>query len=234
MASAPALAPINEPAPATPSAPPPTGEVILAASVDAPVARSAPSTEGATESQGIGLTVGIEGGVGFPQVLSELSTGLTGYLELGWRLPLLEQRIEAQVTAGYHQAVRRASATDARLAAGESFDFTLIERQVIVTAGGVYRVLPPSSRLNGYALLAARLDLQRSEDKGSAAGAGFGKNVETSTAGGLVVGGGFEYRLGPGALAAEVSFAWSGLDQRVTGDSAAGGIALHLGYHAMF
>jgi hypothetical protein len=72
--------------------------------------------------------------------------------------------------------------------------------------------------------------LLNTQVRGEAAGESFGENEETQTDIGLVVMGGLEAFVGPGALLGEVSFSWASVDGFVLRDTAVGGLGLSVGY----
>ena len=61
---------------------------------------------------------------------------------------------------------------------------------------------------------------------GTGGGQQLGENRELSTKVGFALRGGAGYRLGPGIITAEVSFAWAPIDHDITGDSHLGRLAL--------
>ncbi|OGQ87502.1 MAG: hypothetical protein A2289_11320 [Deltaproteobacteria bacterium RIFOXYA12_FULL_58_15] len=180
------------------------------------------------------ITVAIGFRTGFPQVISELGTAVGASLGVGFLLPVLSQRLEVYADVGLCQSSRETTAADPRLVSSQKFDLTLVEQELTVGLGGIYRIFTPETPLNFFGRLGVQMDLQRSNVEGAAASAAFGENSETDTAIGMVLGGGASYRLGPGALEAELSFAFAGLDHHVSGDSSTGGLGLGLGYRLMF
>ena len=64
-------------------------------------------------------------------------------LELGYLLPVLDQRIELYTDIAYEQAKRKASATDERLASSTDFNFSIVEQQLVFNIGGAFRFFPP-------------------------------------------------------------------------------------------
>ena len=80
------------------------------------------------------------------------------------------------------------------------------------------------------------LDLHflKTEVEGSGGGQPLGDNDEVSTKVGFAARAGLGYRLGPGLITAEVTFAYADLDHDITGESNRGRVALLVGYTAMF
>lgn len=179
------------------------------------------------------VTVGIEFGGLFPQLMSKLGLSPSVAVELGYLAPILSRRLGAYVTLGYAQPSYRATAMDPRLA-GEMYTFDIQEQHVLLNVGAVYRLYPPAHRVNAYGQLGLRVDMQRSTVNGDAGGATFGENRETATKFGVHAAVGGEYRVGPGAVAAELELGASDLNQFTTGNSTSGGIAVLIGYHLFF
>ncbi len=178
------------------------------------------------------ITAGIRAGAVFPQLVSRLSTNVDLTLDVGYLLPVLEQRIAVMAGFGYTQPTRSQTVSDPRLAAGSSYTYDLTEQQMLVSLGAMGRLLRPGSPVNGFGQIGVRMDLQRSEVAGSAASDGFGTNRETRTEAGLWVAAGCEVvAFGTGAIAADLAFTWADLRHRITGPSAAGGLMLEVGYH---
>jgi hypothetical protein len=180
------------------------------------------------------LTVGVEFGASFSQVLSKLRTSFTPALEVGYLLPFLAQRVQAYAHLSYVFPSYNRSVDDPRLGDG-SYKYRIKEEELLLTLGGLYRWLPPGAPLNFYGQVGYRIRMQRSEVGGGAGGNGFGRNRETKTEPlGLVMAGGVEYALIWGAIAAEIDFSVGDLDHRVTGDVTAGGLVVQVGYHFLF
>jgi len=172
---APALVPIGDASP-TASGP----EVIIAAAPQdaappTPAAGSASieaksNEQASKKSELFPVTARLGVGMMLPQVVTKLSTGMHFNLGVGYLLPVLDQRIEVWVDGSYNQSTRRGSASDARLLAGDSFDYTIVEREILIGFGGLYRFFSPrDGGLNFFGRLGGRVDLQRSDVHGSAA-----------------------------------------------------------------
>ncbi|MEE8367447.1 MAG: hypothetical protein V3S30_03940 [Thermoanaerobaculia bacterium] len=188
------------------------------------------------------ITAGAELGASFSQPLSKLGTSLSLAVDVGYRLPQMEERIQIYIGAAYSQPRHRETATDSRLPGDGSYEFKIIERQLAFSLGALYRFFPPRAEhdfhgypINFYAQFGLRLELQRADERGRASsGRGFGLDQETATKIGMLLAGGAEYSLGPGAIAAELNFTVADLDHRLTGETTAGGLMLQVGYHFMF
>ncbi len=213
-------------------------EEIAAASVepvvDAPVeTEPEPPTE---STEVFPYTAGVEIGASFSQVLSKLGTSLSLTVEVGYILPVLDQKLEIFADLSYVKPKHRSEVNDPRLDGG-SFSFSIREEELLASAGVLYRWFEPGTAINPYGQLGYRLRLQHANVRGKDGEARFGENDETTTEpAGMVAALGIEISLPfmPGALAAEIVFSIGDLAHRVTGNSSAGGLALQAGYHALF
>lgn len=222
--SEPATKPEAEPEPAPMTEPAPASEAPMTEEVEAPAGEDA---------EVFPISVGIELGAQFSQVLSDLGTSFTTTVEVAYLLPFIEQRLALFASGSYVGPSHSAEGTDPRLTAS-SYQYELTEQEVVLAFGPLYRWHPPAHDFNFYGQLGVQLHLQKSEIEGSAGGQPFGLNDETDTKVGLLVGVGGEYHLGPGALALELDFSFSDLDHHITGDASAGGLVLVAGYHGLF
>jgi hypothetical protein len=178
--------------------------------------------------------VGAKLGVLLPQVSTELSTAVTGGVELSFALPFAGRRLALFVESAYAQPeVSRSGVTDPRVPGG-AYDGTQTQRELVVGGGLLLRALPPASVWNGYALLGARGYFLETITVGSAGGADFGENREQSARFGGIFAAGGERLLGPGVLLLEVGFGTSSLPHLITGDVTTGAVAIQLGYRVLF
>jgi hypothetical protein len=181
------------------------------------------------------LTAKVTAGIAVPQAITKLDTAMVYTVGVGYLLPLFAQRIEVWLDGTYNQASRRSSADDARLLTGDSFDYTIVERELLIGLGGLYRFKSPQEGgLNYFGRLGVRVDFQRSDVHGAVGTTGFGSNTETKSEVGVIAGGGLEYAFGPGAFLAQLDFAFADLSHRTTGNTSAGGPGISVGYHFAF
>ncbi|MGD8859242.1 MAG: hypothetical protein PVI30_04470 [Myxococcales bacterium] len=183
----------------------------------------------------LGLIVGgkIGGGIGAP--VSELGGTYVLELELGWALPLpapVNHSIEVFFAGQYAQPETDGTEgePDARLPDDGTFGYEVTQQMLGLTLGALYRIPVGSELLMPYGGAGARMYLLNTKVRGEAAGESFGENEETQTDIGLVVMGGLEVFVGPGALLGEVSFSWASVDGFVLRDTAVGGLGLSVGY----
>jgi hypothetical protein len=166
-------------------------------------------------------------------VATELGAAPVGGLELAYGLAVRRQ-VGLYLEASYAQpSVSRDGVSDPRVA-GDAYDGTQTQRELVVGLGLFGRFLPALSPWNGYAMLGARAYFLETLTVGSAAGAELGENREQSARFGGVLALGAEYLLGPGVLLLEAGFGTSDLPHLITGDVSTGAIAIQLGYRLFF
>lgn len=215
------------PLPAAEEAPPP-----MAAPADAE-----PEEEGGrlTDVADIGLVLGGKIGAGLGKPFSEFGASYVLEVELGYMLPVLDKGIEIFVSGQY----TRPKITDIQgdpdpQLPGDGVLHSEITQDIFaLTLGALYRFHVGLDWLAPYGGLGARLYMLRSNVKSSAGGESFGETEETQSDAGLLVMGGVDFRLGPGALMAELQFGWAHVDGFVLRDTNLGALQLLVGYRAM-
>lgn len=194
-----------------------------------------PEDEGGrlTDVADIGLVLGgkIGGGLGKP--FSEFGASYVLEVELGYMLPVLDKGIEIFISGQYTQPTTDGieGESDPRLPGTLSYDIT--QQELALTLGALYRFHVGLDWLAPYGGLGARLYMLRTKVTGSAGGESFGKTEETQSEAGLLLLGGVDFRLGPGALMAELQFGWAHVDGFVLRDTNLGALQLLVGYRAM-
>lgn len=174
------------------------------------------------------LVIGAEVGPIFPQPFSALDTHVAFGLELGYRLPFAEQRLEIMLDAGYsppHNSFKLV-----RVEKGDAYNATLAEEELHFSLGPRVHVMERSSPWNVTIAAGGRLFLLRSYSNGSRGGENFAEFYEQSTKLGFFAALGGEYILGPGALFLDVDLGYAKLDHKITGDSSTGNITPTIGY----
>lgn len=187
------------------------------------------SLTASAEDGGKPLHIGAHVGVVLPQLQSELGSALGLELEAGYRV---WKNLSPFVGVSYTQPSVHHSALDPRLPVDYMTDTT--QREIIVTAGVMWRFLPAGSTFNAYGGLGARIWLLETITNGEAGGAEFLENRETSTRVGFGASAGAEYALGPGAATAELDLGSSDLPHLITGDVATTALSATVGYRMMF
>lgn len=187
----------------------------------------------------IGLTLGakIGGGIGAP--VSELDASYILELEIGFALPLpapVNHSLGLFVSGHYSQPGLEGDekTADTRLPGDGRMHYELTQRELVLTLGALYRIPVGSDLVMPYGGAGARLYLLETRIEGDVDGEPFGENREQMSDAGLLVMGGLEIFLGPGALLGELSFSWAGVEAYVLRDTAVGGLALAVGYRLMF
>jgi len=233
--------------PADPGAPGAPGES-TAPTEPAPAGESAPGepapvAAGGSEATGIGATGSVEvgassdvaaasaspplvlgarfGGI-FPSVFTKLGTQLTYGLEVGYRLPFMDQRTEILLAAGYAAPGRDYEVTP--------YEVDVTQKELHFSLGLRVRLLRPGAKLQVTAALGLRLFLLRTTSNGSRDAEHFAEFTEDSTRLGFfaVVGG--EYGLGPGAAFLDLELGDSSLPHEITGDISTTNLAAVVGY----
>lgn len=190
---------------------------------------ASPATPMASRAD-LGLVIGGKVGGG-------LGTGAVGAtplfeIELGYALPPLDRAIEVFVAAQFSQPTTdgTASEADPRLPGDSAFSYDITQQILTVALGGIYRIDLQNGLVMPYGGLGGRLYMLNTQVEGEVDGQSFGDNEETQTDFGLVVMGGVDIFLGPGALLAELTFGWTSVDGFVLRDTNLGSVNLAVGY----
>ena len=212
---------------------PPPSSASTSVSADAALEADAelPEDESADPDAPGPLVIGAELGAIFPQPFSELGTHVSFGLELGYALPVLEEKLEVMLAAAYAPPANDFEVAD--------YDGTIDVQELTFSLGPRYRFLPRVDDWNISAALGVRLFLVQSTSNGSRGDEAFAEVEEQSTEVGFFLALGGEYRLGPGALFLDVDLGYSGLGQDIPGDgkpssgpdsASTGNLAATLGY----
>jgi hypothetical protein len=183
----------------------------------------------------LGLVLGAKVGGGLGKPWSEFGATPVAEFELGYMLPPLHRSIELFVSGQYTQPGIDgvSSKSDTRLPGDGQVRYDLTQQELALSLGGIYRLNVGSKLLMPYGGLAGRVYLLNTKIKGSAGGQSYGDNEETRTAVGLLLLGGLEVYLGPGALLGELSFGWASVDGFILRDTNLGALNLAVGYRLM-
>lgn len=180
---------------------------------------------------GLGLSLGVKVGGGFGQLTSEFGASVVGEFELGYNFPVLDRALGLIVSLSYAGPTTEGQGTeDARLPGVMSYEVT--QHQLILTAGLIGRIPVGLPMFVPYVAAGWRAYFMKSVINGEAGGQAFGENTETSAsyAGAFGALGG-ELHLGDaGALALELQFGWSAIDQYVLRDTNVGSLNVALAY----
>lgn len=180
------------------------------------------------------VTAGARVGLVAPQPFSDLGSFALFGVEGGYIIPALERRIQVGGAFYYTRPPASGGGTDDRLAGG-TYEWDLKQQMFIVEVSGSFRFLPPGGTITPFGRLGARVyGLRTSLDGESGTDADFGKHREGSTELGMVVGGGVDWVLGPGALVGQLDVGFSDLDEQLTGNTNTGALELSVGYRFFF
>ncbi|NMB76501.1 MAG: hypothetical protein GYA21_15390 [Myxococcales bacterium] len=179
------------------------------------------------------IAAGLKGGLVFPQLNTPLSTSFTVHLEAAGYLPFWGSRLGLVFAVGYRQAAASGSGEDARLPEGV-YTWEATRREVLLDVGPSLRVMDASCAWNLSFAAGPRIAMTSFVENGSAGGESFGEHDERATLPGMFFGVQGEYRLGPGAVFAELSLGVAFEDLRTAGNVSAASLDLLLGYRFWF
>jgi len=156
-------------------------------------------------------------------------------LELEYLLPLpkpVNHSLGLFASAGYTQPKTDGSEgePDPRLPGDGVLKYEVTQQQVMLSFGALYRIPVGLDFMMPYGGVGARVYMQKSKVTASGGGESFGENDETQTDVGLLVLGGVDFFLGPGALLAEIQFGYAGLDGFVMRNTNTGALNIAVGY----
>lgn len=185
----------------------------------------APTTAGATAPWRIGLAPR----VGIVVPTSKLGPMVIGGLELDHVLPVLDHRLvlglDVSLTRPSHEGV----VMDPRLPAPA--DYTVHETELEVALLASYRLAAPDRALVPWVGVGPMLHFLKTTETTTVAP---GENTAVSTELGVELGGGIDFRAGPGFVTGDARLAYSKLDHQLTGSTNAGKLAIAAGYRVVF
>ncbi|MFW5967913.1 MAG: outer membrane beta-barrel protein [Persicimonas sp.] len=176
----------------------------------------------------------------FPQVTSDLDSwavfGLSGGYILPGEMLGFERPLELGLDVMYTQPGGSGGGHEPNLGEdGSDYSWDLTQRMVVLEAYGLWRFKPAGGSFSPYAHIGPRTYLMETEvDAVTEEGEDFGTNTEQKTEFGFVFGGGADFAVGPGTMYGTLEFGWNNLDQRISGDTAVGALALDVGYRLFF
>jgi hypothetical protein len=179
------------------------------------------------------IAAGLKGGLVFPQINTPLSTSFAVHLEASGYLPFWGSRLGLVFAVGYRQAGATGSGEDERLPEG-TYAWEATRREVLLDIGPSLRVMDRRSDWNLSIAAGPRIAMTSFVENGEAGGESFGEHDERATLPGMFFGAQGEYRLGPGAVFAELSLGVAFEDLRTAGDVSAVSLDLLLGYRFLF
>jgi len=156
---------------------------------------------------------------------------VNGALEVGYILPFLNRGIGIYADVAYTVPRTSGEGSDPRVPGG-AYSWTLTQKQLTVMPMVVYR-MTRFGKLVPYVGIGPRLYLMESVTEGSAGGQVILETKERSTKVGVGIPIGVDYKIGPGAVLAELLFEIAPLDHTLTGDTSTAATSLALGYRLM-
>jgi hypothetical protein len=168
------------------------------------------------------LVIGARLGGIFPPVFTELGSHVTVGLEVGYRLPVLAQRLEIMAGAGY--------APPGRTYDDGPYAADVTQEELHFSLGPRARFALPGLPLQVTAAAGFRLFLLRSTSTGSRDMESFAEFTEQSTRAGFFGALGGEFGVGPGAAFLDIELGYSSLPHKITGDVSTGNLAAVVGY----
>lgn len=181
------------------------------------------------------IAIGARIGVYVPGIVNRMDPHVVAGIDFTLLLPFIERRLGIVVELGYSPPGAGVALDDPRLGAmGGSWTASMTTDELFVSAGLVFRFLPPGEMFVPYIGFAGRVYFMQTIVSGTSGGQAFGTNSEVSTQGGVSATLGGEIRLGPGALVLECGFGWSDLPHTITGATSTSAISAQAGYRIFF
>lgn len=156
---------------------------------------------------------------------------VNGALEVGYILPFLNRGIGIYADVAYTVPRTSGEGSDPRVPGG-AYSWTLTQKQLSITPMVVYR-FTKLGRLVPYVGLGARIYMMESITEGMSGNQTILETKERSTKVGMALPLGVDFKIGPGALLAELLFELGPLDHRLTGETSTAATSLALGYRLM-
>ena len=222
--------PATPPTPQTPPTPTPTSSTAALRDFEdsspAPVAVTATARTG--DEPAWSLAIAPRMGVTVPT--SKLGPMVVVGFELDYALPVAHRQLVVALDAALTRPGHDGTVMDARIPGGMG-TYSIHQLEMVVGIMASYRVFPAGHRVVPWFGAGPILHLLKTTEASSLAPA---DNTATSTELGIELGGGVDYRVGPGFLVGDVRIVYSKLDNLLTGASNAGNIVLAAGYRFVF
>jgi hypothetical protein len=182
-----------------------------------------------------GLLLGGKVGGGLGKPWSDFGATPVFELELGYALPPLHRAIQLFFSGQYTQPGMSGTSgiKDQRLPGNGLVSYDVLQQELTLSFGGLYRFDVGSKQVMPYGGIGGRLYMLDTKVKGSVGSQAYGRNQETQTRVGLLLLGGAELYVGPGALLAELSFGWASVNSFVLRNTNLGALNLAVGYRLM-
>lgn len=208
---------------------PPAGQPPAGSAAPAPAAPAGDSTTPPEEKPKGAFVAGAKVGAIAP--FDGLNPFVVGTVEVGYILPWLNRGIAGLVDVSYTAPSASGEQADPRVPGGK-YTWNLVQHELVIQPTIMYRYTG-LGRIVPFVGIGPRIYLMKSVVTGKAGESVIGETNEPSTqiGGGLPIG--VEFKIGPGALMAELLFEIGTLDHSITGQSHTGGGTLNLGYRFM-
>lgn len=186
------------------------------------------------------LAVAPHVGVTVPRPFGDLGSFPVFTLDVGYLLPFDVGPMQRPLQIGLESSITAPGASGAGThpmlgEAGGDYEWELNQRMLTLGMNLLWRFMPAGQGLSFHALVSPRMYMMETVlNARDGDGNDFGENRETNSEYGVLVGGGAEYMMGPGALAFTITVGGSPLDQRITGRANTAAIQAHLGYRLFF
>ena len=160
-----------------------------------------------------------------------LSPFVSGGVEVGYVLPILDHQLAIALDVDYTQPTKTGSESDPRVMGG-TYTWKLTQQELGIMPVVLYR-LTSMAGVTPFGGIGPRVLLLEStvQDNGAPT---IMKTTERSTKVGVGIPVGAELPLGPGNLIGELLIQYGALDHVATGDSHTGAVSLSIGYRALF
>jgi hypothetical protein len=191
-------------------------------------ASSVTSTEPARDNAWM---IGVEPRLGALIPTSKLKPNVVGGLELDVVTPALDHRLVVGVDVSIAEPSYTATAMSTQLPSPGLLDYTVKQLEVVVGLTANYRFAAIGSLVPRIGV-GPLLHLLKSTETTSPSYSGA--NTAEQTKLGVEATAGVDYKAGPGFLAGDLRFLYSGLTTPLTGGSNAGSLAIAVGYRFVF
>lgn len=196
-----------------------------------PPMEAPPAAEQPDDFRNAWITLGVRAGVYLPNIVNSMDPHANLTFEVAVLLPFLDRMLGIMVDGSWTGPGSSRQLMDPRVGeSGGTWSYSMQTHHGFLSAGLIFRFLPPGSLFVPYLTAVGRIYLLETGVDGEGEGEAFGGNTEKSLQGGFGVSLGGELRLGPGALLLDVSFGYSDLPHRITGATSTGALGIQVGY----
>ena len=177
------------------------------------------------------FVLGLQAGPTF--AVAPLDMTVLPRVTVGVELPPAQRRFRLWGGAAWQPPRRSGDANDPRVPGG-SFDYELMQQELIVGGGVAFAITNPEGPVVLDVELGPQAFLFESKVNGNAGGEEFGEHREVYTRLGLLGGLGLRLPAGPGEFAIQALVTTSRLDERITGPTQSTAFSPSAGYRFVF